>query len=97
MTITQKKTDTLLDEILKGCRAPQDILGEHCLLKQLTKRMIERTLEAEMSALSTQNDLSRAKIACTRLERQLNHLNRSMNPRDIWKNLRGTIRSQVNT
>jgi len=49
MTITQKKTDALLDELLKGCRTPQDILGEHGLLKQLTKRMVERALEAEMS------------------------------------------------
>lgn len=49
MTSTQKKTDALLDELLKGCRTPEDILGEHGLLKQLTKRMVERALEAEMS------------------------------------------------
>ncbi|WP_303900877.1 IS256 family transposase [Thiohalomonas denitrificans] len=49
MTSTQKKTDALLDELLKGCRTPEDILGEHGLLKRLTKRMVERTLEAEMS------------------------------------------------
>ena len=49
MTSSQKKTDALLDELLKGCRSPEDILGEHGLLKQLTKRMVERALEAEMS------------------------------------------------
>jgi len=48
MTMTQKKTDALLDELLKGYRTPQDLLGEHGLLKQLTKRMVERMLEAEM-------------------------------------------------
>ena len=48
MTSTQKKTDALLDELLKGCRTPEDILGEHGLLKQLTRRMAERALEAEM-------------------------------------------------
>ncbi len=49
MTSTKKKTDALLDELLKGCRSPQDILGEHGLLKQLTKRMVERALAAEMT------------------------------------------------
>jgi transposase-like protein len=49
VTSTQKKTDALLDELLKGYRTPEDILGEHGLLKQLTKRMVERALEAEMS------------------------------------------------
>ena len=48
MTSTQKKTDALLDELLKGCRTPEDILGQQGLLKQLTKRMVERALEAEM-------------------------------------------------
>ena len=49
MTSTRKKTDALLDELLKGCKGPKDILGEHGLLKQLTQRMVERALEAEMA------------------------------------------------
>lgn len=49
MTSSQKKTDALLAELLKGCRSPEDILGAHGLLKQLTKRMVERALAAEMS------------------------------------------------
>lgn len=49
MTSSQKKTDALLDELLKGCKSPADILGEHGLLKQLTQRMVERALEAEMT------------------------------------------------
>ena len=49
MTSTKKKTDALLDELLKGHRSPEDILGENGLLKQLTQRVVERALEAEMT------------------------------------------------
>jgi putative transposase len=44
------KHDALLDELLKDYTAPQDILGEHGLLRQLTKRLVERALEAELTA-----------------------------------------------
>ena len=36
--------------LLKDYTNPQDILGEHGLLKQLTKRVVERVLEAELTA-----------------------------------------------
>jgi len=49
VTSTDKKTDALLDELLKGCSSPEDILGENGLLKQMTQRMIGRALEAEMT------------------------------------------------
>ena len=39
----------LIDQLLEGHSSPQDILGEDGLLKQLTKRVAERVLEAEMS------------------------------------------------
>src|SRR5262252_3757992 len=38
----------LLDELLKDYETPQDILGEGGLLKELTKAVIERCLEAEL-------------------------------------------------
>jgi putative transposase len=38
----------LIDELLKGHTSPQDILGEGGLLKQLTKAVVERCLEAEL-------------------------------------------------
>jgi putative transposase len=38
----------LLDELLKEYETPQDILGEGGLLKELTKAVIERCLEAEL-------------------------------------------------
>jgi putative transposase len=35
MTSVNAKQEALLDELLKDCTSPQDILGEHGLLKQL--------------------------------------------------------------
>ncbi len=50
MTSAKTKHDALLDEWLKDYTDPKDILGEHGLLKQLTKRVIERALDAELTA-----------------------------------------------
>jgi transposase-like protein len=50
MTSVTKRQEALLDELLKEYTKPQDILGEHGLLKQLTKRVVERALEAELTA-----------------------------------------------
>ena len=49
MTSKMKTQDALLDELLKGCNGPKDILGAHGLMKQLSKRLVERALQAEMS------------------------------------------------
>ena len=50
MTSVNAKHEALLDELLKDYTDPRDILGEHGLLKQLTKRVVERVLEAELTA-----------------------------------------------
>jgi len=50
MTRNTAKHDALLDELLKDHTDPKDILGEHGLLRQLTKRLVERALEAELTA-----------------------------------------------
>src|SRR5215475_7192477 len=50
MTSVNAKHEALLDELLKDYTDPKDILGEHGLLKQLTKRVIERVLDAELTA-----------------------------------------------
>jgi len=50
MTSVNTKREALLDELLKDYTDPQDILGEHGLLKQLTKRLVERVLEAELTS-----------------------------------------------
>lgn len=49
MTRKKSKQDTLIDELLQDCKDPKDILGKNGLLKQLTKRLVERTLEAELT------------------------------------------------
>src|SRR5712691_6081902 len=40
----------LLDELLKDCADPREVLAEGGLLKQLTKAIIERCLETELDA-----------------------------------------------
>ncbi len=40
----------LIDSLLSGYKKPEDLIGENGLLKQLTKALVERALEAEMEA-----------------------------------------------
>lgn len=42
-------SNELIDSLLADNKKPEDLIGEHGLLKQLTKRLIERALEAEMA------------------------------------------------
>lgn len=49
MTITPEVNE-LLDKLLKEYKKPEEILGENGLLKQLTKAVIERALQAEMTS-----------------------------------------------
>jgi len=42
-------SDELIDQLLEGCSSPDDILGESGLLKQRTKKVVERAFEAEMA------------------------------------------------
>jgi len=39
----------LIDNLLKGYKKPEDLIGKHGLLKQLTKRLLERAMAAEMT------------------------------------------------
>lgn len=48
MAEEKNRVDELLDELLKG-RKPEEILGEAGLLKDLTKRLVERALEGELT------------------------------------------------
>lgn len=45
----QTKVDHLLDELLQDYTSPEQILGEQGLIKQLSKRLIERALQAELT------------------------------------------------
>ena len=54
MTTTQSKLakdlpSDLIDERLKGYQKSEDLIGENGLLKQLTKKLVERALQAEMT------------------------------------------------
>ncbi|WP_446811679.1 IS256 family transposase [Methylomonas sp. 2BW1-5-20] len=49
MTETQSIPTDLIDTLLSGYQKPEDLLGENGLLKQLTKALVERALEAEMT------------------------------------------------
>lgn len=42
-------SNELIDQLLKDCHSPEDLLGESGLLKQLTQKLAERALEAEMA------------------------------------------------
>src|SRR4051812_46663703 len=39
----------LIDELLKDYKKPEDLIGENGLLKQLTKALVERALNAELT------------------------------------------------
>ena len=41
--------DKLLDQLIAGYKKPEDLIGENGLLKQLTKRLLERAMQAEMT------------------------------------------------
>jgi len=49
MTISKTIPTELLDTLLSGYQKPEDLIGENGLLKQLTKALVERALEAEMT------------------------------------------------
>ncbi len=52
MTVAKQQplSAELIDSLLSGYKKPEDLIGEHGLLKQLTKALFERALEAEMEA-----------------------------------------------
>lgn len=42
-------TDELLDALMKDYKKPEDLIGENGLLKQLTKQLLERAMQSEMT------------------------------------------------
>lgn len=42
-------TDELLDILMKDYKKPEDLIGENGLLKQLTKRLLERAMQTELT------------------------------------------------
>jgi putative transposase len=49
MTDVKTIPTELLDALLSNYQKPEDLIGENGLLKQLTKALVERALEAEMT------------------------------------------------
>jgi putative transposase len=49
MTLPKVIPNALIDELLLSYKKPEDLIGENGLLKQLTKAVIERALQAEMA------------------------------------------------
>ena len=43
------KVEKLLDELVQDYSSPEQILGEEGSIKQLSKRLIERALQAELT------------------------------------------------
>lgn len=43
------REDELIEELMAGYQKPEDLLGEQGLLKQLTKRLLERAMAAELT------------------------------------------------
>jgi len=45
----------IIDKLLKDYQTPDDLIGKKGILKQLTKSLLERALEAEMADLPPEN------------------------------------------
>jgi putative transposase len=49
MTKTNKLSNELIGKLLEDYKSPEDLIGEDGLLKQLTKRLLERAMAAELT------------------------------------------------
>jgi putative transposase len=49
MTLSKDLPNDLIDSLLSNYKKPEDLIGENGLLKQLTKALVERALQAEMA------------------------------------------------
>lgn len=45
----EKIDDDVLDDLLKGCERPEDLLGAGGLMKELKKALMQRMLGAELT------------------------------------------------
>lgn len=60
-------TDKLLDELLKDYKNPEDLIGKNGILKELTKRLIERAMDAELTEhLGYEKNMPAPKDSCNR-------------------------------
>lgn len=61
MTVPKALPADLIDSLLSDYKKPEDLIGEHGLLKRLTKALVECALQAEMAEhLKTVSDADSA-------------------------------------
>ena len=57
MTVEMKTLPTeLIDALLADYKKPEDLIGQNGILKQLTKALVERALQAELTDHLGQED-----------------------------------------
>lgn len=47
--MTTKINDSFIDELVKNCKTADDVVGSNGIVKELTKRLLERILDAELT------------------------------------------------
>jgi putative transposase len=47
--MTTKINDSLIGELIKNCKTADDVLGDSGVIKELTKRLLEQMLNAELT------------------------------------------------
>ena len=47
--MTTKINDSLIDELVKNCKPADDVFGSNGIVKELTKRLLEQILGAELA------------------------------------------------
>jgi len=45
--MTSRLNDSLIDKLVKNCETADDVLGDNGVVKEITKRLLERMLNAE--------------------------------------------------
>ncbi|PJN93391.1 hypothetical protein CNY89_21125 [Amaricoccus sp. HAR-UPW-R2A-40] len=48
-TMAKKIDDAVLDELLRGCERPEDLMADGGLMKELRKALMQRMLGAELT------------------------------------------------
>lgn len=100
MTVTHPPlSNELIDALLAGYKKPEDLIGENGLLKQLTKALVERALQAEMTEHlgHSKNELITNEAGNTRNGKSQKKLKGDFGilPIDIPRDRSGTFEPQI--
>ena len=102
MTVKMKPLPTeLLDALLADYKKPEDLIGQNGILKQLTKALVERALQAELTDPlgHGKNELVANEAGNTRNGRSKKTLKGDFGelPIEIPRDRAGTFEPQINT